>query len=169
MRKRYSSFPYVRAPDVKTDAINVSCITGVKYINDCPKQRNVPVYLLVGGWFGLLKIAATVWSSIQGRRHEDADVFYDGHGGYGATGSRTFRAMNTLLTLFLLTWLVLGSLWVWSEWEPRYEQLLHEPSNWCDRTVYMSAVYQLVACYVFLGIIFLCWICLTVYFCLRGS
>ncbi|XP_060065846.1 transmembrane protein 272-like [Ylistrum balloti] len=128
---------------------------GVKYLNECPRQRKIPVYLLVGGCFGMVKIIGTVWHNIQSKRYEELDSFYDAHEGDGAFASRTFRMMDVMLTTFLFAWLVAGTFWVFDIWEPHYQQLLHEPSNWCDRTVYLFAAYQIIASYAFICVLIL--------------
>ncbi|KAH3834983.1 hypothetical protein DPMN_108316 [Dreissena polymorpha] len=56
--------------------------------------------------------------------------------------------MDTLLFLFLFGWQIAGTFWTFNIWTPHFEQLLYEPSNWCDKTVYMFTVYQLFTCYV---------------------
>jgi len=128
---------------------------GVKYLNECPRQRKIPIYLLVGGCFGMLKVIGTVWHNIQSKRYEDLDIFYDGHMGDGAFASRTYKMMDMLLSTFLFSWLIAGTYWVFPIWEPNYHQLLYEPSDWCDRTVYLFAAYQILACYGFLCFILL--------------
>lgn len=127
-------------------------LTGVKYLNDCPRQKKVPVYLLVGGCFGMLKVLGTMWRNIQYRRYDDMDSFYDAHSGDGAFATKTYRMMDMIISTFLLGWLIAGTYWVFSVWEPHYKQLLHEPSNWCEKHVYMFAVYQIIGCYAFLAL-----------------
>lgn len=124
--------------------------TGVKYLNDCPIQKKVPVYLLVGGCFGMLKVIGTIWRNIQNRRYDNVDSFYDAHEGDGAFATKTYRIMDMLISTFLFAWLIAGTYWVFTIWQPHFHQLLHEPSNWCDKNVYMFAVYQIIGCYAFL-------------------
>ncbi|XP_063415173.1 transmembrane protein 272-like [Mytilus trossulus] len=128
---------------------------GVKYLNECPKQKKVPVYLLVGGCFGMLKVLGTIWRNIRYRRYDDMDSFYDGHGGDGAFAAKTYHMMDMIISTFLLAWLIAGTYWVFEIWQPHYKQLLHEPSNWCDKHVYMFAVYQIIGCYAFLAFLLL--------------
>ncbi|XP_067661362.1 transmembrane protein 272-like [Haliotis asinina] len=122
---------------------------GVKYLNDCPLEPRIPVYLLVGGCFGMLKLTINLWRAIQSRKADSADTFYD-VGDSAALTSRTYRVMNHLLNTFLLVWQVLGSYWVFMLWEPKYSPQLHRPSNWCDRTVYMFTVIQIIGLYTYL-------------------
>ena len=50
---------------------------GVKYLDDCPLERRVPVYLLVGGCFLALKLLCMLWKNLQLRRYDNMDAFYD--------------------------------------------------------------------------------------------
>ncbi|XP_041359727.1 transmembrane protein 272-like isoform X2 [Gigantopelta aegis] len=134
----------------------VSC--GIKYLSECPKQPKIPVYLMVGGCLGTIKIIGMLWRNIQIRRYESMDAFFDAHDNDTASGTNTFKFMDGVLSTFLFGWQITGSYWVFSIWEPHYKQLLHEPSNWCDQTVYMFSVIQILSCYaaMCLGLVVLC-------------
>lgn len=41
---------------------------GVKYLNDCPVQPNLPVYLLVAGSMGLVRVLNVLWKQFRRRR-----------------------------------------------------------------------------------------------------
>ncbi len=41
---------------------------GVKYLNDCPRQPNLPVYLLVVGSMGLVRVLNLLWKQFRRRR-----------------------------------------------------------------------------------------------------
>ncbi|XP_050417130.1 transmembrane protein 272 isoform X2 [Patella vulgata] len=129
---------------------------GVKYLTDCPVQPKIPVYLLVGGCFGLLKLIGMIWKSIQIRRYESMDLFYDANGADHAFASSTFKIMDTMLSLFLIGWHCVGSYWVFPIWQPYYEPLLHEPSNYCEKTVYLFASCQILGCSTLVCLVFLC-------------
>ncbi len=42
--------------------------SGVKYLNDCPVQPNLPVYLLVVGSMGLVRVLNLLWKQFRRRR-----------------------------------------------------------------------------------------------------
>lgn len=129
-------------------AVPVAMVSvGVKYLEDCPKEPRIPIYLLVGGCFGMIKLLSTLWRNIQARRYHDVEVVFDDHDSEGAFTSTTYRTMDTILFLFLIGWQVAGTYWTFQIWQPNFHQLLHEPSNWCDKTVYMFTIYQLCASY----------------------
>jgi hypothetical protein len=43
-------------------------LLGVKYLNDCPVQPNLPVYLLVAGSMGLVRVLNLLWKQFRRRR-----------------------------------------------------------------------------------------------------
>ena len=49
-----------------TDEYNL--FSGVKYLNDCPVQSNLPVYLLVVGSMGLVRVLNLLWKQFRRRR-----------------------------------------------------------------------------------------------------
>ena len=89
------------------------------------------------------------------------DTFYDSNDGDSVYSHDTSKLMDVLLTMFLISWLVTGSYWVFSIWQPNFHQILHEPSNYCEETVYKFAAYQIIGCYIFLGSVLLFGCCLA--------
>ena len=116
-------------------------------MHECPREPKVPIYLLVGGCFGLLKILSRLWQQVRSRHYERFDDGYgEEDGGEGFT-ARSSQFSETILSLFLFIWFFLGNYWVFRIYEPNYHQLLHEPSNWCDETVYMFSIVQICIVY----------------------
>ncbi|ESP03668.1 hypothetical protein LOTGIDRAFT_171199 [Lottia gigantea] len=140
--------------------IAMICI-GVKYLNDCPIQPMIPVYLLVGGCFGLLKVTSCFWQTMQAKKEGSIDNLLE-HDRRGLFSSRTNKFMGCIVSMFLIVWHVLGTFWVGSIWRPPYLQQVHDPNNWCDSTVYIFAVSEILGVFCFL-----CLFCLT--FCLLAS
>ncbi|KAL8580486.1 hypothetical protein ACOMHN_053201 [Nucella lapillus] len=125
---------------------------GVKFLEACPMEPRVPVYLLVGGCVLLLKLTLCLWRAFQRRRHDSADVSYYENDVEAGFSSRTYRFMNAVLTLFLFGWHVAGSYWLFSIWKPRFSPLLHSPSQWCEKSVYLFSVGVNVALYVMVSL-----------------
>ncbi|XP_035828784.1 uncharacterized protein LOC101849502 [Aplysia californica] len=134
---------------------------GVNYLHECPREPKLPIYLVVGGCFGILKLLFLLWKQIRRHRddvldlHDDEDLL------------TMTRMTNMALNVFLSVWFVFGHYWLIRIWEPHFEAPLHEPRNWCDRTVFTFTFWQLVICHVILGILILvamvlycCYICI---------
>ena len=49
---------------------------GLKYLEDCPIQPKIPIYLLVGGCFGLLKLLSLLLNQVTSRHTDVTQVLY---------------------------------------------------------------------------------------------
>jgi len=49
----------------------------VKHLEDCPVEPYIPIYLLVGGCFGLLKVLSMLWMQVRYRRYRTVDDSVD--------------------------------------------------------------------------------------------
>ena len=137
--------------------------TGVKHLNDCPKEDKIPIYLLVGGCFGFLKVLSLLWKQVRSRRYERLDEIYEPDEDNGdVIMSKSSRFSEALLSAFLFIWFICGNYWVFGIWRPNFKQMLHEPSNWCDKTVYMFAVIQIMIGYSIMGLIILLMLILSI-------
>ncbi|KAK2185191.1 hypothetical protein NP493_243g01085 [Ridgeia piscesae] len=108
-----------------------------------------------------------MWRQVRSRRYEKLDDVYrpDEDGG-DVPASKSSRFSDAVLSLFLLVWFACGNFWTFAIWRPHFIQLLHEPSNWCDETVYMFTFVQILICYgiaafvlMIAGILLLCHRC----------
>ncbi|XP_046336486.1 uncharacterized protein LOC124118423 isoform X1 [Haliotis rufescens] len=125
-------------------------VIGGSHRVDCPREPKVPIYLLVGGGFGLLKMLLLLWRQKKSRDYERLDDCVDDDAD-DIVMSRSTRFSGYILTIFLLSWFILGNVWIFQVWKPNFVQPLHEPMNWCNETVYMFSVYQIFACYGLMG------------------
>ncbi|KAL3265873.1 hypothetical protein HHI36_010067 [Cryptolaemus montrouzieri] len=114
---------------------------GIIYIHDCPQGEYIPVYLVVGGLFGILKqllhLSARVRQTEEERREENLRQ----------------SPTQTLLNCFMLGWFIIGSVWVYKEYEPNYDQRL---GVYCNKTLYLFAFWLITSVYILLGIITVC-------------
>lgn len=95
-------------------------IKGVKNLMNCPVEPMIPVYLFIGGSFGLIKLVQILWKQWRVRRKERfdrEDSTYDvelqhelQNGSVRFNGGSKF--IDTAITIFLLIWFVCGNYWV---------------------------------------------------------
>ncbi|KAL1505538.1 hypothetical protein ABEB36_005082 [Hypothenemus hampei] len=116
-------------------------VMGSIYLNECPQGEYIPVYLLVGGIFGILKqllhLSARVRQTEEERREENLRQ----------------SPTQTLLNCFMLGWFIIGSVWVYKEYEPNYDPKLEK---YCNRYLYLFAFWLITLVYIILGFITLC-------------
>lgn len=75
---------------------------GVQFIKDCPKEPYIPVYMLIGGVLGAVRMFWALYSQIHSRRREDLSV---------PTTRPHVSPMKLLcivLSCFLVAWFILG-------------------------------------------------------------
>ncbi|BES93453.1 Hypothetical protein NTJ_06262 [Nesidiocoris tenuis] len=139
-------------------------IMGLQFVRDCPKESNIPVYMIVGGVFGSIKMFWLIWRQIRSRRFERRR---ERNGPDQDPLSTPSRVADVLLTLFLITWFILGNFWIMSIYWPDFAPTLYEPNNWCHKTLYVFSLIHLIIMYTIIGIIILvlivllaCQICL---------
>lgn len=141
-------------------------IIGVQYLQECPKEPNIPLYLLIGGAFGLIKVATLLYHQMRRRRYERLDDGLSDGDIDEVWSSTSTKITEYALTIFLLVWFGMGNYWVLRIYKPRFEPLLHEPNNYCDKTVYSFALIHLLVCYSVIGLWVVEVICLAL--CVRA-
>lgn len=143
-----------------------SLLLGSTYRSDCPLEPRVPIYLLVGGSFGLIKVFLMLWN--QKKHSNDACVDDDDDGETDdAVVRRTTKFTEFILSVFLSVWFIMGNLWFYKIWKPNFEQPLHEPSNWCHMTVFRYTFYHLVTCYGLIALVVITTSCFIIYYCCK--
>ncbi|CAF0870362.1 unnamed protein product [Adineta ricciae] len=125
---------------------------GVKYLNDCPVQPNLPVYLLVAGAMGLVRALNLLWKQFRRRRLRKLEgVELDQEEETENNGS---GFTDAVLNLFLFAWFIVGQFWTWSSFMPNFEFGLENPDKYCHKNVYIFALIHIGLVYVmFLGVI----------------
>ncbi|KAK9509237.1 hypothetical protein O3M35_006592 [Rhynocoris fuscipes] len=119
-------------------------VIGALYLSDCPANNNIPLYLLVGGLFGILKQILQLYCRIK-----------KGHNRSGAEEEREEKTstIQSLLSCFMFVWFILGSYWVYSTYKPNFDP---ERGTYCNKTVYYFAFWQLTVVYIMFIMMTLC-------------
>ncbi len=94
-------------------------------MNECPKEPKIPIYLLVGGSVGIVKLLQTLWILWRKRRKQKFDqgdlVDLDTYELESSLRNDSGRSLNfnngswfmdVLLSVFLITWFSFGNYWV---------------------------------------------------------
>ncbi|XP_045133837.1 transmembrane protein 272-like isoform X2 [Portunus trituberculatus] len=126
-------------------------IIGVQYLHECPLEPNIPIYLLVGGCFGTMKMLWLVCQQIRSRRYERIDDAFAEDSLDEIFTSTSYRATDVALTIFLIVWFGMGNYWVYRIYPPNFLFTLFAPNDWCSKTLYLFAVAQLLFVYAVLG------------------
>jgi hypothetical protein len=71
--------------------------TGAIHLNDCPAERMIPIYLIVGGSFGILKNLLSIGQRCKNRDEEDSDE-----------KNTKPNPVDGIVGCFLLAWFIAG-------------------------------------------------------------
>lgn len=140
-----------------TVIIPVSMIViGTTYLSDCPAEKYIPIFLVMGGVFGVLKTVLDVCSKC---RHPDSS----GEAGRNIAEEQRAeeRTWGTLVNCFLFAWYVAGCVWVYRVYPPDYVNV--ESPAFCDKTLYLFAFGLVTAGLLSLGLAAACLCCLTLF------
>ena len=125
---------------------------GAVYLHRCQGQHIIPIWLIVFGSVSLLQTAINVIKRIfsknkQGEEEEGAQSNY---------ADRTGSCLETLISIFLFVWIILGSYWVfgfYGRWT-----VCGSTTCYCHPVPFLFSYITLIVIYVVSGI-FCCLCC----------
>ncbi|XP_034020422.1 transmembrane protein 272-like [Thalassophryne amazonica] len=130
---------------------------GAKYLKECPRQDNIPIYLVVMGMFGLM---LTVLSCLPCTQESEE--------GARSTLNRLCVTWNSIVSLFLFCWFIAGNVWIYSIYEPSYNKTTSHNEMYCNKTLYLFAFWTTTLVYIFLGLFLVISCCVLVCFFILG-
>ncbi|XP_058637659.1 transmembrane protein 272-like [Onychostoma macrolepis] len=132
---------------------------GAVYLQDCPQQYYIPVYVLVCGVFSVFLDLLSCLPCAREAKEGGHTMLH-----------RTCNAWNSLVSTFLLCWMICGSVWIYSIYPPNYNQTVTgEP--YCNKTLYLFAFWTTTLAYIALGLALLsgCCVCICACICCASS
>ncbi|KAH6937143.1 hypothetical protein HPB50_025789 [Hyalomma asiaticum] len=153
------SYDDITNPQCSSSILPVTLWTGPRgttYLSDCPAEKYIPIFLVMGGVFGVLKTVLDVCSKC---RHPDSS----GEAGRNVAEEQRAeeRTWGTLVNCFLFAWYVAGCVWVYRVYPPDYVNV--ESPAFCDKTLYLFAFGLVTAGLLSLGLAAACLCCLTLF------
>ncbi|XP_037402415.1 transmembrane protein 272-like [Pygocentrus nattereri] len=125
---------------------------GAVYLQECPKQHYIPIYLLVCGVFSTI---LTLLSCLPCNKYQGMNL--------------CCYVWNGLVSAFMFCWFISGSMWIYSIYPPNYNStVLGEP--YCNKSLYLFAFWTTTLTYIFLAGLLLAACCVLICTCLyRGA
>ncbi|EJW88956.1 hypothetical protein WUBG_00130 [Wuchereria bancrofti] len=125
-------------------------------IYSCPVEPYIPIWLIVTGFFSLLKSATNFCYRAkrqrEGRPPSAADV--------------NPNPFDGLLSCFLLVWFIIGSVWVYSV-QKDVQHSNSRDSNYCDQFTYVFSFVFVTLGYALLACTLCCFCCCCCCICCR--
>jgi len=131
-------------------------VIGSVYLYDCPAEPCIPIFLIVGGSFSVLKYLIGVTTRV---RRSDQENNQDPPRPHPA---------QYVINCFLCAWFITGCVWVYRIYQPIFDPLKKTNEDgslneqYCNKTVYTFAFWLITAAYIFLGLFTSCICCFSI-------
>ncbi|CAH3021084.1 unnamed protein product [Porites evermanni] len=110
-------------------------VMGARYIDECPVEDMIPIYLIVAASAGLFNTCCSAGALI----YQSGD------------DKQTLNPFTALMQLFHFAWFIAGNVWIYSIYEPNYT----DPSSpdFCNKTLYLFAFWVTNSYYILFGVV----------------
>uniref|UniRef100_A0A674E1S3 Uncharacterized protein n=1 Tax=Salmo trutta TaxID=8032 RepID=A0A674E1S3_SALTR len=115
-------------------------------LDDCPVQPMIPLYLLVGGVIGSVKVTLLLYDTTHMRSLISKSVVIGDDDADECPWRQNANKyyVHIVLSLFLFVWFLLGNYWVFSVFQPNiYITFYIYPQDYCRKSLYLFAVFVL--------------------------
>ncbi|CAI5668949.1 unnamed protein product [Oreochromis niloticus] len=105
----------------------VQGIVGCVYFNDCPRAPSIPVFMVICGFIPVLW--GLSWCK------NSCSIFCD-----------------CLFLCLYFSWFIIGSIIIYSIYEPDYNKNATDTDHYCNKTLYLSAFCCITLTYILTGV-----------------
>jgi len=130
-------------------------VMGSRYLHECPAEPYIPIYLIVGGCFGVLKNLSNIGQRMKNRQDNRDDE-----------NAKT-NPFDSMLNCFLCAWFIAGNVWIYRTYNKFNND--RESDNYCNETLYWFAFWLTTVTYIIMGTTCLCICCAGVGAALVGN
>lgn len=120
-------------------------VIGAIYKNDCPKEKFIPIYLIVAGSFGLVR---NIFSIIRRCLNRDEEA---------ENNNKNVNPVESIIDCFMFAWFIAGNVWIYRIYG-NFSENSAEP-NFCDPTLYWFSFWIITSFYIILGCTCFCCCC----------
>jgi len=130
---------------------------GSVFCHDCPRQKYIPIYVIVWGCVSLgishIEFIRRLIILKRGPSEENSKI----------------NPFSYILSFFLLIWIIVGSVWIYSIYGD-FDETLNpsNPTHYCNPLLYYYAFWTTTVGWVFSGLLICCTICVTCTACIAG-
>jgi len=120
-------------------AIPISMIAiGSVYLNQCPCERFIPIYLIVGGVFGIIRNISSMGQRFKNQREEES-----------REQTAKTNPIDGVISCFLLVWFIAGNVWIYKIYdEVITDSSIVDAACYCNFTLYWYSFWVTTAVYI---------------------
>lgn len=136
-----------------------SIIIGAMYLDDCPLERYIPIYLVVSGSVGLFYNLFGIVKTTCCKKNTEEGVGEEEEGAASKLGT----CLSSLISCFMSAWFIAGNVWVYGSHSDLSTN--SASANYCHPTAYYFAFWVITACYIIIGLVILLSCCCCIALC----
>ncbi|XP_062585523.1 transmembrane protein 272-like [Saccostrea cucullata] len=141
-------------------------VMGAIYLDDCPAQRLIPIYLIVDGVFTCISILYGLLKSALKDKEKEGEGDGKNKDKPKSKGRKAGDCLESLINTFLFAWFICGNVFTYNlDW-------VSSPvtaKNYCDPTIYYFCFWTITVTYILVGVIVLVACCICVCACVAAS
>ncbi|XP_051576448.1 transmembrane protein 272-like isoform X2 [Myxocyprinus asiaticus] len=126
---------------------------GAVYLQECPQQHYIPIYVLVCGVFGVFLALLSCLPCATETEEGGPNVL-----------NLICTVWNALVSTFIFCWVISGSVWIYTIYPPNYNQTL-AGVPYCNKTLYLFAFWTTTLGYILLALVLLIGCCFCICTC----
>lgn len=112
-------------------------VIGAMYLHDCPKEKYIPIYLIVAGVFGAIRNISSLVQRYKNRSEENQEE----------ANSKT-NPIDGVLGCFLFGWFVAGNVWIYRIYND-FDDKDEDSPHYCNPILYYFSFWITTAVYIF--------------------
>ncbi|VDH95339.1 Hypothetical predicted protein [Mytilus galloprovincialis] len=129
-------------------------VIGGLYLHDCPKQKYIPIYLIVFGAFAIVKALLSLGDKCRASNNAGEQE-----------ESKPKGACDAIIGLFLCIWFILGNYWVYTTY--KHFSTDESSDEYCQPTLFYFSFWLITGTHIVTGLIILlcCGCCISMVCC----
>lgn len=115
-------------------------VMGATHLDDCPAERYIPIYLVVGGSFGVVRNLFSIFRRcLCQKKDEDQEE-----------EKPRPNPIESVIDCFMFAWFIAGNVWVYRT-KGDFSTDNPEADDYCDPTLYWFAFWMITSVYIVMG------------------
>uniref|UniRef100_A0A672GI56 Uncharacterized protein n=2 Tax=Salarias fasciatus TaxID=181472 RepID=A0A672GI56_SALFA len=132
---------------------------GSVYLQDCPINHYIPIYLIVVGVLVLvLNVVNCCLPSTQEGEEEESPTLL----------TRCCNFLYSLISFFVFCWFITGNVWIYTAYQPDYNKNTTNIDQHCNKTLYLFAFWTTTLVYIIPCVFVTCGCCAFLFICMLG-
>ncbi|XP_063412963.1 transmembrane protein 272-like [Mytilus trossulus] len=129
-------------------------VIGGLYLHDCPKQKYIPIYLIVFGAFSIVKALSSLRDKCKASNNAGEQE-----------ENKPKGACDAIIGLFLCIWFMLGSVWVYTTY--KHFSTDESSDEYCQPTLFSFSFWLITGQFIVIGLLSLlcCGCCISMVCC----